>query len=233
MAYYLGGYYLIHPTPIAFGSQISKIVYTCSTCINESLLDSWSYSWTTNNDRDFEQIKSAFSLTSDDIVPIRSWVDDAFDEKRIGWDCVFKDLDTLREYRQKFFSHLHGIWIISIYFEETEANDLLRIFKPREAHFGELGLYENLIMKIPEVESAAESLLGFDIIGMESGGGFHTFHCHDLAADLVKRFNLEVNGHGLFIAIDNTKAVSEYMNDPETGCEPVPWFVCKTKLVSD
>jgi hypothetical protein len=232
MAYSLGGYYLIYPTPIAFGSQVSKIVCTCSTCINESLLDSWSYSWTTSNDENIEQIKTAFALTQDNIISIRNWVDDAENEKRIGWPNVFKDMDTLREYRQKFFSNLPDIRIISMYFEETEADDLLREFKPREKHFGEIGLYENLLKKIPEIQEPTESHLGFDIIGIEGGGDFHTFHCHDLGADLVQRFNLEVNEHGLFTAIDDSKAIGQFMNDQENGFEPVPWFVCKTKLVT-
>jgi hypothetical protein len=119
-----------------------------------------------------------------------------------------------------------------MYFEELEADDLLREFKPKEDRFGEFGLYQNLLKKIPEIESTTESLLGFDVIGIESGGDFHTFHCHDFAGDLVKRFNLEVNEYELFSAIDNPTAVSEYVNDPETGCEPVPLFICKLKLIS-
>jgi hypothetical protein len=233
MAFYLGGYYLIHPKPIAFGSQVSKIVYTCSNCINAHLLDHWSYSFTTNNDSNIEHIKSAYGLNSDDVFSIRDWADAAVGDKRVGWINLFKDLDTIREYRQKFFSHLSGTNIISIYFDENEADDLLEQFKPMEENFGELGLYENLIKKIPEVESIAETLIGFDVIGVELDGGFHSFHCHDLSADLGGRFSLEINEHGLLAAIENSKAVVEFMNDPENGFEPVPWFVCKSKIITD
>jgi hypothetical protein len=34
-----------------------------------------------------------------------------------------------------------------------------------------------------------------------SNGGFYTFHCHDLSADLAERFNLEINEYGLFTEI--------------------------------
>jgi hypothetical protein len=233
MAFYLGGYYLIHPKPITFGSQVSKIVYTCSNCINGNLLDHWSYSFTTNNDGNIEHIKSAYGLTSEDVFSIRDWADAAVGEKSVGWINLFKDIHTIREYRQKFFIHLPDTNIISIYFDESEADDLLEQFKPREQNFGELGLYENLIKKIPDVESKTETLIGFDIIGIELDGGFHSFHCHDLSDDLAERFNLEINEYGLFTAIANSKAVVEFMNDPENGFEPVPWFVCKSKLVSD
>jgi hypothetical protein len=85
MEFYLGGYYLMHPRPIIFGSQVSKIVYTCSNCINENLLDHWSYSFTTNNDGNIEHIKSAYDLTYEDVLSIRDWVDGAISDKRIGW----------------------------------------------------------------------------------------------------------------------------------------------------
>jgi hypothetical protein len=83
MAYYLGGYYLMVSKPIEFGSQAEKIVYTCSDCINDSLPDHWSYGWTTSNDRNIEEIKRLYALTSDQITSIRKWVDDAFEKNEL------------------------------------------------------------------------------------------------------------------------------------------------------
>jgi hypothetical protein len=231
MAYYLGGYYLICPRPIGFGSQVSKLVYTCSDCINDSLLDQWSYGWTTKKDRDIEEIKSAYTLTSEQIDSIRSWVDISFENGRIGWSNVFRELDAVQEYRQKFFENIPNLQILSLYFEEAEAEDIVKEFEPRKEDEGAVGLYQNIRRKILEVESGSESLVGYDIIGMEQGGGFHTFHCHDAAADLIDRFHLEINKYGLFTALENSKEVEAYMNDSENGFEPVPWFICKTKIV--
>src|SRR6185312_4210057 len=231
MAYYLGGYYLIRPRPIEFGSQASKRVYNCSDCINDSLLDHWSYGWTTDNNRNIEHIKERYTLTSDQIISIRDWVDKAFEKKRIGWIDVFRDLDTVLEYREMFFKHIPGLQILILYFEEAEMDAIVKEFKPKKEKEGACGLYENLNRKVIEVESGSEFLIGFDIIGIESGGGFHTFHCHDLADNISQRFSLQINGRGLFTSIGNPTEVAEYMNDPENGFEPVPWFICKTKII--
>jgi hypothetical protein len=51
-----------------------------------------------------------------------------------------------------------------------------------------------------------ETLIGFDVIGIELDGGFHSFHCHDLSTDLARRFSLEINEYGLFAAIANSKS---------------------------
>jgi hypothetical protein len=232
MAYYLGGYYLMVPKPIEFGSQAEKIVYTCSDCINDSLLDHWSYGWTTNNDQNIEEIKRLYALTSDQITSIRNWVDEAFEKECVGWIDVFGDLETVQEYRQRFFKNIPDLQILSIYFEEIEAEAIVKEFEPRKEKEGACGLYQNIKIKSLEVASDTESLIGYDIIGVEQSGGFHTFHCHDLAAELTRRFNLEVNGYGLFTAIDNPTEVAKYMNDPDNGFEPVPWFICKTKIVT-
>jgi hypothetical protein len=231
MGYYLGGYYLIRQKPIDFGSQLHKTVFTCSNCINESLLDDWSYSWTTNNNSEIENIKIEYHLSDENIKAIRQWVDKAFNEKRIGWINIFNDLVTAKEFRDTFFSHFSDVLLIGVYFSEMEITDLLTDFKPREENYVQLGLYENLMNKIPEVESARETFIGFDIIGIEMDGSHHTFHCHDISAVLVEKFGLETNEFGLFKEIENVQSIAKYMNADENGYEPVPWFVCKEKLV--
>lgn len=230
MAFYLGGYYLIRQKPMEFGSQVHKNMFTGSNCINESLLAGWSYSWTRNNDSEIEKVKSKYHLSDENIVAIRQWVDKAFNEKRIGWINVFNDLGTAEEFRDIFFSHLSDVLLISVYFSEMQVSDLLMAFKPKEENLGPIGLYENLMKKIPEVESAKETFIGFDIIGIEVDGTYHTFQCHDLSSGLFEKFGLETNEYGLFKEVQDVRSIVKYMNADENGYEPVPWFVCKEKL---
>jgi len=230
--YFLGGYYLMKQRPIDFGSLRSKMVYTCSDCINDGLLDIWSYTWTTNNNAQIENIKSELQLNDDTILSIRHWVDSALNDKKIGWSNLFKDIHTVKDFRQKFYSHLSDVLILGIYFAETEMEDLYDEFRPQAESSGSIGLYENLLIRIPEAQSDLETFIGFDIIGIEIDGGLHTFYCHDISKDLIERFDLEINQYGLFNDSDNWKSVIEYMNAEENGFEPVPWFVCKLKFAT-
>jgi hypothetical protein len=71
------------------------------------------------------------------------------------------------------------------------------------------------------------------IIGIEISGDFHSFHCHDISTDLTERFGLTLNEYGLFEGAEDWKPIMDYMNDENNGFEPVPWFVCKTKLINE
>jgi len=231
--YYFGGYYLIKERPIDFGSLKSKTVLTCSNCINDSLVENWSYTWATNKNDQIESIKQDYRLTDEIIPSIRRWVDESFNNKRIGWINTFNDLQTAKDYKSNFFSHLLDTRIIGIYFSDREMETLLTEFKPQGENLGTIGLYDNLSKRIPEENSSAETLIGHDIIGIEVDGGFHTFYCHDISKELTAKFDLTINKFGLFDDAENWQNILDYMNDERNGFSPVPWFVCKTKLVTE
>jgi hypothetical protein len=63
MKYYLGGYYLIKPKRRSTASKGENPIYSCSDCINDNLVDAWSYSWTTENDKYVGEAKETFKLS--------------------------------------------------------------------------------------------------------------------------------------------------------------------------
>lgn len=232
MTNYLGGYYLIKLKPLKFGSRIDSLVYSCSDCINDNLVETWAYSWTTDNDTQIESIKSDYLISDKAISEIRKWVDEEHNEKKIGWPDLFADLETASVYRQKFFFHLTDLKLFAIYFNERETESFINEFKPKGEKEDEIGLYQLLSKKIVEKENSNERTIGYDLIGVEFGGDFHTFHCHDIAEELADKFGLKINDFGLFENCNDWTPVLDYLNDEENGCEPVPWFVVKTKLVT-
>lgn len=229
--YYLGGYYLTKLRPKKYGQGTGSLIYTCSECINDHILDTWSYSWTTNNNKKLEDIKSSYQLSDNQIAKIRNWVDKKFNDNQIGFLDVFFDLETALDYKNSFFAHLNDITIFALYFDLNEREDILQEFKPQSEKLGEIGLRLALLRETEEQEN--EQLLGYDYIGIEIGGSFHTFHCHDIGKELSDKFGLTLNEYGLFDSNKNSKQVLDYLNDEENGCEPVSWFIVKTKLVTN
>ncbi|MBS1501471.1 MAG: hypothetical protein JST32_05385 [Bacteroidetes bacterium] len=227
-SYYLGGYFLIKPRLVDFDSLKHKKIYTCSSCINDALVDNWSFTWTANNNAQINTVLNDFDIELNKVTQIRKWVDEEYEKGKIGWQSVFADLETARLYKKTFFSHLNDIQLMSVYFSETEAEVLIETFQTNQ-----IGLYQSLIKRIPEAQSPNETLIGFDLIGIENSGDFHTFYCHNISEDLINKFHFEINSYGLLNAIDDWKAVLDYMNDEETGLEPVPWFFVKVKLLQE
>lgn len=229
--YYLGGYYLVKLKPTNIGTELNRLIYTCSECITDHLLDIWSYSWTTDNNKYLDEIKSNFQILDYQVDNIRKWVDTKFNDNKIGFLNVFIDLETVIEYKTKFFSHLNNTSIFALYFDNKEKNDLLNEFKPQSEKMGDIGLRLALLKETEEQET--EQFLGFDYIGIEYGGSFHSFHCHNLGKELCEKYELTLNKYGLFESNNNSGKVLDYLNDEENGCESVPWFIVKTKLVTN
>jgi hypothetical protein len=231
MKYYLGAYYLVKLSNIDFGSIKDTKIHTCSACINDFYFDSWSLSWTVEGKGNLDLQKKIFGLTDPLIADIQAWADAKFNEKKIGWINTFADYDTLMEYKNRFFPKDQDCLIMSINFPETEGKKLLEEFEPEDKIYGSIGLWDNLTKRQPEKDHGAT--LGYDLIGLESGGDFHTFHCHDLADELISTFNVEINNCGLINSTKKWKELTEYMNDIDNMFEPVPWYFVKVKLVTN
>ncbi len=230
MDYYKAGYYLIKTRPIEFGTFTDKTILTCSSCINDSLMDTFARPWTIQKDEKEDIVKN-FNIDYDTIKHIHSWTDKMDIENEIGFPDLFYSIDSARQYRDSFFSHLKECMIIGIYLPQTEMDNLIKEFEPQGEKMGEIGLRYRLRKK--EIENDNGKLIGYDMIGIESGGGFHTFHCHDLYNDLKRDLEIEINENGLINSDSKWNELVDYMNDDDKGFEPVPWYFAKVKLIED
>ncbi|PIQ22698.1 MAG: hypothetical protein COW65_01670 [Cytophagales bacterium CG18_big_fil_WC_8_21_14_2_50_42_9] len=232
MKYYLGAYYFIKLCNANYGSIEGTKIFTCSTCINDSYLDDWSISWSSSS-YNKKKAKEVFNLDKSQIKEIQTWSDQKFEEKNIGWINTFSDYATLIEYKKKFFNNISDYHILNVNFPESEKEELIKAFENREKDIGSIGLWDNLKKGILEVADQSETVIGFDLIGIEDGGDFHTFHCHDLANELINKFRVQINQYGLIDNENNWEQLVEYMNNEENGFEPVPWFFVKVKMVDE
>jgi hypothetical protein len=229
MKFYLGAYYLIKLCNTESIDSSRKYLYTCSTCINESLLDGWSLSWVKTTPQEFREASENFSITSDEIQQIQSWTDQKFNEEEIGWLNVFYNLETLEKYKKFFKNISKDVKTFAIYFSEEEKDRLLKELDFEGKTTGSFGLETMLSKQI--AETSKEKTIGYDLIGVELSGDFHSFYCHYMAEELENKFKLKINEYGLIEDCKDWTNVVEYMNDDKTGCEPVPWFYVKVKMI--
>lgn len=174
-----------------------------------------------------------FHFDANKIIQIQSWADKQFELGKLQWVNNFADLDTALEFKHNFLSHLSDVHIYSIYLNESDSEELIQTFRSDEINQDKFGLRQNLLLKIQESERLNEVTLGYDLIGVEIGGSYHSFYCNNSTQDLIDKFNLTINDNGLFNEIDEWTAIKEYLNDENNGFEPVPWFVAKTKEVTE
>lgn len=229
--YYFGGYFLIKTKPFSYFSIQNKIVQTCSNCINICAFDvSWCLSWTEGID---EEGKAELGLTDEKIAEIHKWTDPKFDQGTIRWGHALPDLQTVRTFKDLFYADKDDIRIYSMYLSKTDAEALITHFEGEKNFQGQFGLRENLQKKIEEINNPTEEFLGYDFIGVENHGSFHSFYCHNITDELIDTFSLSLTPHGLFDNIPNPDLVRKYLNDETTGLEPVPWYIAKMKRLKN
>lgn len=233
MDYYLGGYLLLRCLPVYhLHPQLDgKPLLTCSTCFNESLFSAWSLSWASSAESLYdanmtihEHINAVFAIDDSARERIHIWADEKFNEEKIGWPNVFMDAKTAIDYKKTFLPEIDNTYLFALYFTERDINSFLACYK------GE-GIPMRLTAHEMEKQNVNEQLIGYDIVGLDYGGEFHTSHCHYLHDNLHQRFGLTLNEHGLYNNIPDWQPVVDYMNDETTGCEPVPWGIAKIKQV--
>ncbi len=234
--YYNAGYYLIKKHPIDFGNDKEKIVSTCSGCINTTAFDLWALSWT--NPKLDKDEKTKLGLNDNIIKQIQEWTDERHNNGKIGFGNVFPDIEMTLEFKDLFYKNRKDIEIFSVEFSEAETTNLIEDFESGENgefnyNNGQFGLRENLLKKKTETDDSLSEFLGFDFIGVECDGSFHSFYCHDMTKELIDKFGLKINEHGLFERIPDSDLIREYLNDQETGLEPVPWYIVKVKKVTN
>ncbi|MCU4580255.1 hypothetical protein KTJ32_04475 [Acinetobacter gyllenbergii] len=232
MAFYLAGYHLIQLKSANLFKNVPSRIFTCSSCINDHLVDRWSYSWVLKTQDEIQEIKSKLSLTNEQFHLLENWVNDLHQKNLLGWANVFQDIQTATQYKERFFKNHADIYLLSLYVDGDYRSDILEIFASSSEHVGEIGIYQCLKKGIREDCIPDEKLLGYDYIGLEVSGDFHSFHCHDLSKNLVEKFDLTLNEFGLFEEPSKSDQIEAFLNDNPNGFEAVPWGIAKVKLVN-
>ncbi len=139
-------------------------------------------------------------------------------------------MQTLLEYKRLFFPDSQAE-ILSISFSENERKELLEILNPNNPFWEADGIYKNLQREIIDSDDNNAVTLGFDLIGCEFGGNFHSFHCYNLADELIEKFDITINEFGLIEDNDNWTEIVDYANSDDSGYPPIPWFYVKVKKI--
>jgi hypothetical protein len=227
--YYVGGYKWVLPTKKGDLAKAYPRLLTASSCINVSPLELWCWEDYSVAEVGVEEDFLQLQLDREKVDAIRTYVTEQAALWRVNRYEFFADVKSAREYRAKFFAHLPRLELLRLDFSETERESYLHEF-PRDPEQYDAGMASLLAGGRP---AAAEGeVMGFDLIGVEPDGSFHSFHCHYLEQDMTERFGVVVNEFGLMDDPgDQAGVIVDFANDPDTGLEPVPWFMVRVSVV--
>ncbi|GAB3956819.1 hypothetical protein GCM10028805_47730 [Spirosoma harenae] len=227
--YYLGGYYLIKLSPVDLFTGQPQIYQTCSGCINQYAFDYWCLSTSQPDEKSIQVL----DLTPEKIVHIKKWSGEKYKQGFIKWGDNFSDLTTAKSFKNTFFPESPDIHIYAIYLSETDANSLSSYFQTEPHNKGDFSLYHTLAERVVEETDPREVFIGYDFIGVDIDGSFHSFYCHGIGNELERLFSLSINENGLFDSVKQPELIRQYLNSPEAAVEPVPWYIAKVKRIDD
>ncbi len=217
------GFYIISggKSPERATCLLPERIVTVSTCIVESYPDSWALPWAATTSDELRQIQALLGLKDSEFAELRSWVLRAMDDEKFGWPDVFFSLNAAREFRHRFLTAVKDTRILGLSLARDVAEEFLRDEAPQEGHGGS-GVW-TMLRRGAQLNRPA-SPLGFDVLGAEYGGAFHTFSCNGLEQDFNKKLGITFNRYGLIDDYPTAITASKYTNQDDVGAEPVAWY---------
>lgn len=202
----------------------SRII-TASTCMADVYPDERVLTWANTSPEELAIVREKLKLNESEFEDLRKWEDQSFD-LGFGWPRVILDLMFAREFNRRYLQAIRGIHLLGMCITTDDAEE----FRKHVAYWsgeraGETGFQKVFSRRMPCVDPGV--FLGFDVIGLDYSGEFHTFSCNGLVKDYVEKLGITFNAHGLIPDQDQALAAAEYTNRDETGAEPVPWFAVK------
>ena len=234
MDFFVGGYFLVQVASSADWIK-NKILlpakfWTVSTCICEIYPDTWIFSWTSKSTKSANDYQEILKLDDEGFKSVQAWADEMFRKDELGWPNVFLNLEAARQFYVQYLRHLPDIKLLSIALSESYSMEFIEENKPQPG-MGEGGVYIKLQQRQLLDNSAITR--GFEVLGDEWGGQFHSFICNSLETDYAERLNISLNQNGLIDSYEDAVRAANYTNLDEVGSEPAlwqPWLISEYPL---
>jgi hypothetical protein len=130
-------------------------------------------------------------------------------------------LRAAREFRSPSLGAVKGLRLSGLSFARVVALEFLREEAPQQGH-GAPGAWTALTRGVRLVNGGDR--LGFDVLGAQHGGSFHTFSCNGLEQEFNLKLGISFNEHGLIVDYVRVVAACEYSNRDDVGAESVAWY---------
>ncbi len=214
-----GGYFLMGPVHDGAlkDERLPRPVWSISTCVSDSYPDETYLEWVKTGPEPDEEIREKLDVSAEELARIKSDVTDLFDRDAFRWPNVFASVGAARDFYARWLTGLADLRLLGISLRALDLPDYLA----DNGLEGSSGGVLTLLKESREPESAPSC--GFEVLGTEMGG-FHSYLCHGMEAELMDVLEVAFNEYGLIADWSCAAKVSEWINRDEFGAEPVPWY---------
>ena len=193
---------------------------TLSSCLTDFFPDAWAIEWASYSEAQRIAAAAKVGLRANDLPALIRFATDALESGQLGWPCVWQSSAAALESVARFDCSPVELAILELGIPIDVVEELLAELapKPRE---GEPGLYTRL--RRGEPLDAAGTPVGWELLGLEHGGEFHSWLCNSLQDALAAATGAKPGPFGLLETEEDARALDALIANG-LGAEPVPWF---------
>jgi hypothetical protein len=166
-------------------------------------------------------LPSEYGSNVEELVSMRAWMDRALEVGDLGWPNVFLNVRAAREFRRQFTGATRETRLLGLGLTPEVAAEYVKQEGIEGEDAGDRG-YALLRDAVPLDPSG--SCLGFDVLGAEGWGSYHTFACNALTRPYREHLGIVVNAYGLIDDYEQAVEACSYTLRDDVGAEPVAWY---------
>lgn len=216
-----GGYFVVRPygREDSMSDLLPPVVFSASPCITDIGPD---FTWAEPLPNDWKWRAEAESLgiaaeRRNDVI---EWLNEALAGGSIRWPNVLTSPDAARTFAAEFDLRCGELALLGI---GLTSPHLAAFLEEEDAS----GIRQVLEQRVPM--AAGGQLLGYEVLGLEGDGTFHSWICNSLESDAATELEIRPNENGFLDTLTDAERVAQWAIEGERG-EPVfwqPWLVAR------
>lgn len=219
-----GGFYITRPfrrpQVISSVQLLPEVLVSLSSCFADILPDAWAISWASCSDVERVSAMSKLGIPLERLPSLLHFMTGAMDHGELGWPCTWRSLAAARRAKAEFMHDIPDSVIVELGIPEDLTDELTSAIAPNPSE-GETGIYSQLVAHTRITECGHP--LGWEVLGAEIGGTYHSWLCNALHEGAAKQLALTPDAFGLLPTEQQARRLLDLI-DQGIGAEPVPWF---------
>ena len=189
-------------------------------------------SWVTATPDERARHLADLGLPGGELDAVAAWVEARHASGEWGWPSFFTSIDAARAFVETFQPRAPDLVILGLALPRAYL-DRYVADHPADPGVGTFAIDEAI--RRPSTPAPGGTPLGYEVLGEELGGSFHSWHWNDLEPLVHDRLGITANDEGLIDDLEAATAAAELIGLDEVGAEPLrwrPWLLVRHPLES-
>ena len=227
------GYFITVPTnrpDFVDGTLMPQSFLSLSSCFSDFFPGAWILEWCGTGETERTRIATLLGITPEQQQLAMAELDEALDET-FGWENVIFDLDTARQYRQRYFSPTSRAKIVGAALHRDLCAEFVKVGTPPQPRPGESsvashGTVHAVRRNVPP--AAGGTILGFEPMTFDQQQLGCSWLCNGLERICADKLHVVPNSRGYIDDEESAARCIDLIEADETGAEPglwMPWLL--------